>query len=104
MAELRVTVNNLRIQMELGKSRIEELEGKISRYQSYASSTTREFWDRYWAIKARGAKTDLPAYDKEIREELSATQATGTVGPGLPEEFRSGLDQYFNRLETWQNN
>ncbi len=31
--------------------------------------------------------------DKEVREELSKTQATGTAGPGLPEEFRSGLDQ-----------
>lgn len=41
--------------------------------------------------------------DKEVREELSAVQATGTTGPGLPEEFRSGLDQYFNRLESWQS-
>ncbi len=40
----------------------------------------------------------------EIREEMSATQATGTTGPGLPEEFRSGLDQYFHRLETWKTN
>ncbi len=40
--------------------------------------------------------------DKEIREEMSATQTTGTTGPGLPEEFRSGLDQYFHRLESWQ--
>jgi hypothetical protein len=42
--------------------------------------------------------------DKEVREELSATQTTGTTGPGLPEEFRSGLDEYFNRLEVWQTN
>ena len=42
--------------------------------------------------------------EKEVREELSATQSTGTSGPGLPEEFRSGLDQYFNRLEIWQTN
>jgi hypothetical protein len=42
--------------------------------------------------------------ENEIREELSAVQATGTTGPGLPEEFRSGLDEYFNRLETWQTN
>lgn len=42
--------------------------------------------------------------EKEVREELSATQATGSTGPGLPEEFRSGLDKYFNRLETWQTN
>ncbi|MFK8115350.1 MAG: hypothetical protein AB8B91_24345 [Rubripirellula sp.] len=57
-----------------------------------------------------GGKTETPALalvgagmnDKEVREEMSATQATGTTGPGLPEEFRSGLDQYFNRLETWK--
>jgi hypothetical protein len=40
--------------------------------------------------------------DKENREELSATQATGTTGIPLPEEFRTGLDQYFNRLEAWK--
>ncbi|MDA7873535.1 hypothetical protein N9B17_00070 [Rhodopirellula sp.] len=40
--------------------------------------------------------------EKENREELSATQATGTSGIPLPEEFRTGLDQYFNRLETWK--
>lgn len=40
--------------------------------------------------------------DKEVREELSSTQSTGTSGPELPEEFRSGLDEYFNRLEVWQ--
>ena len=37
--------------------------------------------------------------DKEVREELGATQATGDSGPSLPEEFRSGLDEYFNRSE-----
>ncbi len=42
------------------------------------------------------------ANEKENREELSATQATGTTGRPLPEEFRTGLDQYFNRLETWK--
>ena len=26
-------------------------------------------------------------------------QATGDSGPKLPEEFRTGLDEYFNRLE-----
>jgi len=40
--------------------------------------------------------------ENENREELSATQTTGTSGIPLPEEFRSGLDQYFNRLETWK--
>jgi hypothetical protein len=39
---------------------------------------------------------------KEVREELPTVQSTGTTGPGLPEEFRSGLDQYFNRLESWK--
>lgn len=42
--------------------------------------------------------------DKEVREELSSTQTTGTSGPELPEEFRSGLDEYFHRLEVWQTN
>ncbi|MAI30289.1 MAG: hypothetical protein CMM07_01305 [Rhodopirellula sp.] len=42
------------------------------------------------------------ANEKENREELSATQATGTNGMSLPEEFRSGLDQYFNQLEAWK--
>ena len=27
------------------------------------------------------------------------SQATGQSGPALPEEFRAGLDEYFNRLE-----
>lgn len=40
---------------------------------------------------------------KEVREELSSTQATGGSTPGLPEEFRSGLDEYFSRLETWRS-
>ena len=40
--------------------------------------------------------------DKENREELSATQATGNTGMPLPEEFRTGLDQYFSRLEAWK--
>jgi hypothetical protein len=41
---------------------------------------------------------------KEVREVMSATQSTGTTGTGLPEEFRSGLDEYFNRLEIWKTN
>ena len=36
---------------------------------------------------------------KEVRQATGATQATGEAGPALPEEFRSGLDAYFNRLE-----
>jgi hypothetical protein len=37
--------------------------------------------------------------DKEVREDRGVSQATGDAGPSLPEEFRSGLDEYFNRLE-----
>jgi hypothetical protein len=37
--------------------------------------------------------------EKEVRKAPGATQATGTAGTTLPEEFRSGLDTYFNRLE-----
>lgn len=40
--------------------------------------------------------------EKENREELSAVQATGNTGAPLPEEFRAGLDQYFNQLENWK--
>lgn len=37
--------------------------------------------------------------EKEVREGSGATQTTGETGATLPEEFRSGLDAYFNRLE-----
>jgi hypothetical protein len=37
--------------------------------------------------------------DKEVREDHGVSQATGDAGPALPEEFRAGLDEYFNRLE-----
>ncbi len=37
--------------------------------------------------------------DKEVREERDVGQATGVAGAGLPEEFRAGLDKYFNRIE-----
>ena len=37
--------------------------------------------------------------DKEVREDRGVSQATGDAGPSLPEEFRAGLDEYFNRLE-----
>ena len=37
--------------------------------------------------------------DQEVREERDAGQATGQAGTALPEEFRAGLDEYFNRLE-----
>ena len=39
------------------------------------------------------------ANDKEVREDRGVSQATGDAGPSLPEEFRAGLDEYFNRLE-----
>ncbi len=37
--------------------------------------------------------------EKEVREDRGVSQATGESGPVLPEEFRAGLDEYFNRLE-----
>jgi hypothetical protein len=37
--------------------------------------------------------------EKEVREAPRAAQSTGETGSTLPEEFRSGLDTYFNRLE-----
>jgi hypothetical protein len=36
---------------------------------------------------------------KEVREDRGVAQSTGESGPVLPEEFRAGLDEYFNRLE-----
>jgi hypothetical protein len=36
---------------------------------------------------------------KEVREDRGISQATGERGSTLPEEFRAGLDEYFNRLE-----
>lgn len=37
--------------------------------------------------------------EKEVREDLGTAQETGNAGSVLPEEFRAGLDEYFNRLE-----
>ena len=37
--------------------------------------------------------------EKENREDHGVSQVTGDSGPKLPEEFRTGLDEYFNRLE-----
>jgi hypothetical protein len=37
--------------------------------------------------------------DKEVREDRGIAQTTGNAGANLPEEFRAGLDEYFNRLE-----
>jgi hypothetical protein len=39
------------------------------------------------------------ANEKEVREDRGVSQSTGDSGPALPEEFRAGLDEYFNRLE-----
>lgn len=36
----------------------------------------------------------------EKREAREVKQATGETGRSLPEEFRAGLDQYFNQLEA----
>jgi hypothetical protein len=37
--------------------------------------------------------------EKEVREDRGVAQATGDAGRTLPEEFRAGLDEYFNRIE-----
>ena len=37
--------------------------------------------------------------DKEVREDRGVSQTTGESGTAFPEEFRTGLDEYFNRLE-----
>ena len=36
---------------------------------------------------------------KEIRENHKVSQAVGDSGRSLPEEFRAGLDEYFNQFE-----
>jgi hypothetical protein len=37
--------------------------------------------------------------EKELREDRGVVQTTGVSGNTLPEEFRAGLDEYFNQLE-----
>jgi hypothetical protein len=37
--------------------------------------------------------------EKEVREDREVGQVTGLSGVALPEEFRAGLDQYFNRMD-----
>jgi hypothetical protein len=37
--------------------------------------------------------------EKEVRENPETTQSTGYAGDVLPEEFRAGLDEYFNRID-----
>jgi len=44
------------------------------------------------------------ANEKEDREFRETQSATGETGAQLPEEFRSGLDQYFNSLEKQAGN
>jgi len=39
------------------------------------------------------------ANQKELREDHGISQSTGDSGDSLPEEFRAGLDEYFNRLD-----
>jgi hypothetical protein len=38
--------------------------------------------------------------EREVREERQSEQSTGSAGVVLPEEFRAGLDEYFNRLDA----
>ncbi len=49
------------------------------------------------ALLGRGAN------EKELRVDRGVSQATGDSGTKLPEEFRGGLDEYFNRLEKGVN-
>ena len=37
---------------------------------------------------------------KEVREDRGIQQTTGEAGTELPEEFRAGLDEYFNRIDS----
>ena len=37
--------------------------------------------------------------EKETKETRGVSQATGESGKAFPEEFRSGLDEFFNRLD-----
>lgn len=52
--------------------------------------------DSALALMGRGVNA------KEVREERPVEQSVGRGGPALPEEFRAGLDQYFNQLEQVQ--
>lgn len=37
--------------------------------------------------------------EKEVKESRGVSQVTGESGTSFPEEFRSGLDEFFNRLD-----
>jgi hypothetical protein len=47
------------------------------------------------AIALLGSGTN----DKELREDHGVSQSSGELTRGLPEEFRAGLDEYFNRID-----
>ncbi|MCA9046733.1 MAG: hypothetical protein KDA69_20555, partial [Planctomycetaceae bacterium] len=38
--------------------------------------------------------------ENEVREDQGTVQETGKAGATLPEEFISGLDEYFKQLES----
>ena len=50
--------------------------------------------DSALALLGKGVNKD------EVRSRDEVTQAVGESGPVLPEEFRDGLDEYFNQLEN----
>jgi hypothetical protein len=52
------------------------------------------------ALALLGAGTN----PQEVRENRGVTQATGHAGRSLPEEFRAGIDEYFNQLERIETN
>jgi hypothetical protein len=52
------------------------------------------------ALALSGAGTN----EKEDREYRDTQSSSGEAGKSLPEEFRSGLDQYFNSLEKQSGN
>ena len=37
--------------------------------------------------------------EKEAREDHGVQQSTGTSGTTFPEEYRQGLDEYFQKIE-----
>jgi len=50
--------------------------------------------DSALALLGKGLNKD------EVRSQDDVNQAVGEAGPVLPEEFRAGLDEYFNQLEN----
>ncbi len=57
-----------------------------------------------------GGETNVPALslmgrgvnEQEVREDPGTPQTTGDAGLLLPEEFRSGLNEYFQKIERWR--